>query len=141
MFDPNEALPSNYGYAGEDPSQLSSLATGSGTLPGSYGSAPSVPQQSPKAETTPVGFGAAEDGAKESSAGAFARGLSTAIQQSRVYQSSGAATPASETTAAAQAAQAAQPAASSNWKLYASLGAATLLIGGAVWYFTRNREK
>lgn len=140
MFDSNEALPSNYGYAGEDASQLSSLASGNGALPGSYGataSSATVPPSAPKMATTPVGFGA-EEASKDSAVGAFARGAATALQQSKVFQSSGLATPASETTAAAQ-----QPPASSasNWKLYASLGAATLLVGGAIWYFTRNREK
>lgn len=137
MFDSNEALPSNYGYAGEDASQLSSLASGSGALPGSYGAASAtVPPSSPKAETTPVGFGA-EEASKDSAIGAFARGASAALQQSKTFQSSGLATPASETTTAAQQSSAT---AASNWKLYASLGAATLLVGGAIWYFTRNRE-
>ena len=123
MFEQNQPLPSDYGYAGGTPSQLSSLTPTEGAIGASYG------KIAAKGEAAPTA--AAPSNPLE----AFTQGLTTAVQG---FQSSGkSSAPALPAAPAAPAA----PPASERWKSIALATGATLLIGGAVWWFMRPKTE
>lgn len=133
MFDSNEALPSNYGYAGEDPSQLSSLASSGGTLPSDYGEAKSpastVPPKAPAPESTPVGYAGT---AKKDPAKSFAEGLAEGLQ---TFQSSGRSSP--PTTPPTESSKTSSS--GDRWRTFAVLGVTTLVVGGGlVWWGSKK---
>lgn len=120
MFDQQQQpLPSDYGSPGGDPPSLSPLAAGEGALPREYGT-------STKADTAP----------KQRDISDFVKGVTTAVEQSGIvpttFQSSG---------KAATATEPAEPAASDaskKWKVAAALAVGTLVVGGTLWYGSKQ---
>lgn len=121
MFDPHQPLPSDYGSPGGDPAQLSSLAPGEGALPKGYGAT-----KTDSAQPAPV--------VKDISD--FAKGMTTALQTvagaPSAFQPSGKASPPAPPPSS--------PAddASKKWKIMAALALGTALVGGTVWYGSRQ---
>lgn len=126
MFDLNQPLPSDYGSPGGTPSQLASLAGGEGALPNGYGAA--------KSDASASSGSKAEQTTKDLSD--FAKGLTTALQESGVtgsFQSSGkASAPTVPSTAVADSD------ASKKWKVMAALAFGTALVGGTLWYGSKQ---
>lgn len=132
MFDTNESLPSGYGYAGGDASQLASLASTEGALPSAYGTPKKAAEPAPSA---PASYGAAQD-----PLAAFAQGVTTAVQQSNIAATTTGAFKTSGKAAAPAAPPEAPPAPSSTkWKVYAAIGVSVAAIGGTLWYLNRNK--
>lgn len=122
MFEQNQPLPSDYGYAGGTPSQLASLTPAEGALGASYGKVAAKVEDAPKATpSNPIE--------------AFTQGLTTAVQG---FQSSG---KASVPTLPPAPAPPAAPPASDRWKSIALATGAVAVIGGALWWFTRPKAE
>ena len=123
MFDQQEPLPSDYGSPGGDSSTLSNLAPGEGALPKGYGAA--------KADT-------AQPSQVVKDISAFAKGVTSAVQAAgdapSAFQSSGkASAPVAETGAPGSGADP-----SKKWKIMAALALSTAVVGGTLWYGTKQ---
>ena len=125
MFDQQEPLPSDYGSPGGDSSTLSNLAPGEGALPKGYGAA--------KADT-------AQPSQVVKDISAFAKGVTSAVQAaggtSSAFQSSGKASAPAVVAETSVPASGADP--SKKWKIVAALALSTAVVGGTLWYGTKQ---
>jgi hypothetical protein len=125
VFDQQEPLPSDYGSPGGDSSTLSNLAPGEGALPKGYGAA--------KAD-------AAQPSQVVKDISAFAKGVTSAVQAaggtSSAFQSSGKASAPVVVAETSAPASGADP--SKKWKIVAALALSTAVVGGTLWYGTKQ---